>query len=285
MNATYLVAKCVPDLTRREPFNIGIMLYDEGRWFGRFVGEDPATGTIDRRRLRSRFSSQEAYIEWLHFWRKATERGLEDTTGEIVRPDDDTFTGVLCGANSAQFLVEMGEPMLLPAAAGGGDSLLSYLFAMLVGEGAQSGQQDHGERTLRQKMQDVIFRYGLDRNPCFHQPYEVDVPVRGMTQKLVFPYAYVNGSRRVYRRMAIDASTWEADPLQMAVNNVLWSFEKIRESGKDCTRVVLVEMGGERGTSGIAREAHDLVSTEAERVVDVDAPDEVEAEFSPLVAA
>jgi hypothetical protein len=85
--------------------------------------------------------------------------------------------------------------------------------------------------------------------------------------------------------MPIEAATWESDPLQAAVNNVLWSFEKIRELDKDCARVVLMQTKGEGGTERIVEEARDLVSREAERVVDVDSPDEVDAEFQPLMVA
>ena len=108
MNATYLVAKYIPDILRREPSNIGIMLYDEGKWFTRFLGEDPSTGDLDGRRFRQKFSSQETYREWYHFWTKAIVRGLEDQNGTVVCPDDNSFVDVLCDANSPQFLVEMG---------------------------------------------------------------------------------------------------------------------------------------------------------------------------------
>ena len=285
MNATYLVAKYMPDILRREPSNIGIMLYDEGKWFTRFVGEDPSTGDLDGRRFRHQFSSQETYLEWYHFWTKAIVRGLEDQNGTVVCPDDNSFVDVLCDASSPQFIVEMGAPTMLPTTVGDGDSLLAYLFTMLVSEEMQTTQETHEERTLKQKMRKVISNYGLSSNQHFRQPYKVEVPVEDVMQELIFPYAYVNGTRRLYRNMAIKHTTWEAEELQMAVSHVLWSFEKIGELKGGDHRIVLMQTDGDDEMGTIGERARELVSVVAEQVVDVDSADDVEAEFGPLAVA
>lgn len=63
----WFVAKYMPDLRRREPRNVGVILSVDGRLMARFYGERP-DGELDGR--KSRFvSSGENYRDWVHYWR------------------------------------------------------------------------------------------------------------------------------------------------------------------------------------------------------------------------
>lgn len=79
MTATWYLARHIPDLRRREPRNVGVILRSpDGTWSSRFLGET-ADGSIDGRKLRRSQMSVEAYKTWVdYFRRKASDDGWPD---------------------------------------------------------------------------------------------------------------------------------------------------------------------------------------------------------------
>ena len=70
MKASWYIAKYVPDLRRREPINIGIILFLGETVLSRFLGENEQ-GVLNGRRLRGKVRAFSNYKAWLSHWREA----------------------------------------------------------------------------------------------------------------------------------------------------------------------------------------------------------------------
>jgi hypothetical protein len=76
MTPQWFVARFVRDLRRGEQQNIGVILFQGGKFFARFLGEAPdAPEAIDGRRIRGVGAAHENYKAWVHFWRQTASRG------------------------------------------------------------------------------------------------------------------------------------------------------------------------------------------------------------------
>ena len=118
--ARYFIAQHVPDIFRREPRNVGVVVQCGDSVTAKFIGEGQVVGEFDGRQLK-RFKSQKGYRAWIRHWRKTISKG-----GDWDRK--------LLEANSASYLIVPGGEV----AQTGGDSVndvCSYLFSLLVNEG------------------------------------------------------------------------------------------------------------------------------------------------------
>src|SRR5690625_3814162 len=79
-SARWYVDKCLPDLRRREPRNVGILLDIHGQWYSRYRAQDPVDGTIDGRKLPRGLSLKaDAFRAWIEYFdRKAKSNEWED---------------------------------------------------------------------------------------------------------------------------------------------------------------------------------------------------------------
>ncbi len=281
MNDTYLVVKYVDDPIRREPRNVGIMLFDsrEGRWHHRFTVE-AEDRPIDGRSLR-RFASSETYKEWYHFWTRAMERGVaHPVTGEQVDPGDAAFVEALSVYGGANYAVEMGEPTVIPDEGARGSDLVNFLFRRLVDSGAET---DAAEETWSARMASIISTYRLNENPHWSARYPLTVAVGHVHEELVFPYAYENGLLRLYKRVSVTAASMDTEIGQRAVHDVLWCFMKAAQTRRsDLSRVALVAPTPGVNEAEIGR-VRRIVEQESDAIVDIACDAEVEREFQALV--
>ncbi|UFU03477.1 hypothetical protein LQF12_02365 [Ruania suaedae] len=66
--------KFVPDVRRKEPVNVGIVVDSHGEWAARFFGQDPETGRIDGRTLRQKGLDRDVFEAWVAYYqRKMTD--------------------------------------------------------------------------------------------------------------------------------------------------------------------------------------------------------------------
>jgi hypothetical protein len=169
MSTEWLVIKYLPDLRRREPENIGVVLFsDNGRRL-RFRGQD-SDGAISG--ARARYVSD---LENLRQWARYLEwsLGQSNVTAESLvgeRPGDNyvvTFGGRL-------LLGESPDP----------DSFILELYNELVAK-----PEDLAER-FSSRVDVLIRETGLPEDPNFKMGWT------GHTQReeeVSFPYAWVNG--------------------------------------------------------------------------------------------
>lgn len=121
MTATWYLVRYMPDLQRREPRNIGLVLRTaDGTWLSKFVGQRP-DGVIDSRSLRTYAIHAEVYKTWVtYFARKAND----DSWCDVARRQ---------AARSTNYVVEPGGEYLGTVTSW--QSLLEELYAELVDRG------------------------------------------------------------------------------------------------------------------------------------------------------
>jgi len=273
MKDLYLVAKYVPDLTRREPRNVGVILHQAGQWAARFVGED-ASQPLDRRRLRQ-FNSVETYAEWHRFWRDALEKGAFSTAAHRwVEPSDVAFVDALRAASRDHFVLEYGQPLAIPCELGTPEAAVAYLFDCLVGREEAVAE----EATIGQRMQDVAARFGLEGSRHWRSNYTLRVA----KDCVVFPYAYLNGEHRYYKTMAIPARRLDSPELLKNAHDIFWSFQQARTKDKGCARIALINPSSEQRTSSIASDVRDLLLDQVDSIVDLSEDRQVLGEFGRL---
>src|SRR5215475_13621550 len=67
MTIRYLVVRYIPDLARKEPRNIGVVLASHFGVAAKFLGEKD--GRLDLRSVRSFVSHTGTYKQWIDYWR------------------------------------------------------------------------------------------------------------------------------------------------------------------------------------------------------------------------
>src|SRR4051812_26221898 len=118
MKARWLVAKYMPDLRRREPDNVGVILLMEGRAYLRFPGQ--RDGRVDGRAVRWA-GSVKNYKAWVDYWTYTAEH----TPLEALSPK------LTAHAGDANYIVEVGGERIF------GDhttpeEMLDYLYTTLI---------------------------------------------------------------------------------------------------------------------------------------------------------
>jgi NUMOD4 motif-containing protein/HNH endonuclease len=122
MSAHWFVVKHVPDLIRREPKNIGVILYSEdaSQPLSRFLGETDG-GEIDGRTV-PQFGNHFVYKAWVRQWRELSSHGPDALAHEVMRGR----------GPGASFYIEDGGHELVGHDARPPDEMLDDLFSMLV---------------------------------------------------------------------------------------------------------------------------------------------------------
>lgn len=187
----YLVAKYVDDLSRNEPTNIGVVVYDGSRALARFDGEDE-NARIDLRRVRSRITGSHAYRAWVEYWRTVLEqpdkadRGLKD-----VASGDSRVIEQLIASSGRDFYLDPGGKILLDAEANTLQEVLDDLFARLVRH-----PDPPVPPTLREKSREALAQAGAPMNDesRFKEQHIVSLDVQGAQFSDEISYAVRNGT-------------------------------------------------------------------------------------------
>lgn len=112
----YAIVRYVDDLTRNEPVNVGVIVYDGERVLARFDGEDPQTHAIDLRRIRHRITGSHTYRAWVAFWRRALEEPVVISPSLAnVSVGDPAVIDYLIGLGGGEFSILHGGEILLDA--------------------------------------------------------------------------------------------------------------------------------------------------------------------------
>ena len=279
-----LVAKHCEDWLRREYRNIGVIVFDSfrGEWCSRFFGEhdDPTRG-LDGRKLRG-FSSTDAYREWHNFWLRSITEGVLDAAGNRSLPNSPEFAEVLCSYGGKHFVLEPCQPALLPSAECRGDHFVDYLFNRLV----SAVEQEDEAQTFEARMRRITEEFGL--RPGDHWRERFTLPqASGETKRdvITFPYAYLNGQIRLYKKISTGRATdLEADTIQAHLHDALWCFgEAPKRLGADTIHgVALLNTAPISGVGSFRECVEQVLSDHGYRTVDVAEEAEVAAEFGSL---
>lgn len=205
MRPTWLVAKYMDDLRRREPRNVGVLLFTDETVLDRFLGARD-DGTIDGRRTSLTGAPLENYKAWVAYWRHAAKAAPANPQAllELARGD----------AN--YFLEEGGEQLV------GVDSpadLLAELYDMLVGDGDTEKPQ-----TVHAAAERLI--YHLNLTDRVQRGVTVQRRVPGALDVLHFDYRYDNGRPHFMEAVSMG----RGDRAWNVVHQTIYQFEKLREA-------------------------------------------------------
>jgi hypothetical protein len=209
MGVQWFVVKHVPDLVRREPRNIGVILFVGDARLSRFLGEQP-DGDIDGRTV-PQFGNHLVYKAWVKQWRMLRDQGADALSQQVE----------IGRTPGGSFYIEDGGEQLVGSDDRPEDEILDDLYATLVRPDTEPAVADD-VRTLTSK---VIRRLGLSRK--VQERVRLSVTVGGAPDDLWFDYRYDNGRPHLMQRVGLatsDKSTW--DRLHLIETN----FERLGQS-------------------------------------------------------
>ena len=192
----WLVVKFMPDLRRREPRNVGIVLFPGDRALGgsailRLRGL--TDGRLDLR--RASVGSQSAVYEgWVNYWRDlaATEAPLERWLEPMP---------------ASSFYLEQGGEVISEVPRNSNmEELADDLYELLVEPIPSPYRLPHEERDFVGQVDDILRRSGLLYDQHFRTDFST--PLQGLREQK-FHYAWVNGHTTVGQRL----NTWKTDSI------------------------------------------------------------------------
>lgn len=199
---SYLLAKYVDDLTRNEPSNIGVIVYDGSRALARFDGEDD-NEKIDLRRVRHRITGSRSYRAWIEYWRRVlTEPAVLDRSLRDTAPGDPGVIDRLLGLAGRDFYLEPGGTILFDADADDLQATVDDLFKRLV-----KADEPPAPRSLREKSRDALAAAGvaLGDQARFKERVPRTVERKGVTVEEEVSYAVMNGSWHYLQEVSFDS--------------------------------------------------------------------------------
>ena len=179
----YLVAKYAPDLSRMEPRNIGVIVWDNGRVAARFLDCEDADFV----------RNQELYRRWRGFWKTEISKDTIQVGGrKKVDRADPGFVDELCRTQKGHFLLFDAGRIHDATPDEDLHDVASFLFDELVSLSRLPAPRRPGP-TFREKCRTVIDLSGLTRRNDWKGPQEVQFPVRNTEQHFQFHYVKGNG--------------------------------------------------------------------------------------------
>jgi len=194
----YILAKHVPDVFRKEPKNIGVIVWSELGVEARFWGVD-SHGLLDKRQIPPFVNSANAYEQWVRYWLKEIRKPKAEFigSGKVVPLESPEFLKAIQTGNSDNFFLQESGVVLESVSKEELPSLAQELFESLVTTDAI----DEGDTTLRinAECEKIIKVTRLNGNAHFEKKKKVFATIKvGDRVKVVrdieFSYAYVNGS-------------------------------------------------------------------------------------------
>jgi hypothetical protein len=216
VSTEWLVAKYIPDLRRREPRNIGVILRMGGQQLARFIGER-APGSVDGRSLRGRVADVQTYKAWVDYWRHAMLEAA--SLRDLVMPSTDE-----------SYVVEYGGARLLGSEGLPPTDMLEHLYAALVEE-----LPERSTMSVAELSESVLRLAGIADDVT--RGYPLDIEHDTFSDRVVFDYRYVNGRSHLFQQVSLtfaDERSWTL------AHAAAWSFEKASAIERTTSLVALV---------------------------------------------
>jgi hypothetical protein len=211
MTARWLVAKYIPDLRRREPMNVGVILVmPDGSAHGRFraMRDD---GGLDGRSARWARSTDN-YRAHVDYWRYIAEQGFADGA-QLER-------AVMPLGDESYFLDLGGERLSGAQEAIDPDAFLDRLYAELV----EGETPDRTSLSVTELAEQTLGQLHLPHDAVIQRDFRIEsVMGDGATDAVIFDYRFDNGAVHLIRNVPLsfaDQRSWDA------VHATLWSFDQ-----------------------------------------------------------
>jgi hypothetical protein len=198
----YLLARYTDDLTRNEPINVGVIVYDGTRALARFDGEDPRTQTIDLRRVRHRITGSNTYRAWVAYWRRGlTEPAVLAPQLAGAQPGDPAVIEFLLGLGGDEFSLIRGGEIVFDGDERSLEATLRDLYERLV-----RAPEPDAPPSLRDKSEQAMRLAGvpLDDADRFRTRPKIPLNVEGHMQEQEVSYGVLNGRWHYLQEASFD---------------------------------------------------------------------------------
>jgi hypothetical protein len=233
----YLLVKYIADLHRFEPRNIGVVVYSTLGVEARFAAEYPdRPGEVDGRSVPGFVTSDNAYKQWVRYWRNAIRAGrlTIPATGEIVEVTSPGFAEAMQQTSRGNFAVVDAGSVLDEVGVEELPAVADQLFSQLVDTRPLEEPRD---ADLDAVADGLLDRLNLRSHRNFHRDYPVQCLVNGVSEEYVFSDAFANGApQRLYQRLPFPKSKVR---LRKNVHDTAWCFEQIFKQ-----KIITPEDGG-----------------------------------------
>jgi hypothetical protein len=225
----YMIAKHVPDVFRKEPRNIGIILWSEEGIEARFWAVD-SYGFIDGRKIPDFVNSKSAYEQWIGFWTKELKKSQVEAigSGKLVAVNSPEFVQAIQSGNSANFFLEDAGSILEPISKDQLPALADELFQTVVT--AEAVDEPDTTTFINEKCERVIKTTKLSNNRHFYRRRGLHTTLsRTVVELIEFSYFYGNGAPQ-WLGQQVPLKRYKSQ-LMKEVDSVCWRFEKVIKSG------------------------------------------------------
>ncbi|WP_326825839.1 hypothetical protein [Streptosporangium sp. NBC_01756] len=204
----------MPDLYRREPRNVGVVLLDQGRGCARFFGQDAASGTLNGRLASQLVPETRAYEAWVHYFMHHAANGSWQKVMDSLsrRQTFDNFYVEEGGTYECDF----DDPY----------AVLEELFQSLVGESTPTPKQPL-PRDLKSLVKQVFKAAHIEdkvkNKPTF--PVDVSGPRSHAQTTIQFDYLYANGAMTIMERVPLSMDRRQSNV--ETVNEILYRIDHV----------------------------------------------------------
>lgn len=218
MSVQWIIAKYIPDMMRREPQNIGVILLKDGKPYLRFRDRD-ADGNIDGRSARWHQNSVENYRAWISYWERVSAKGDARALLADVNPNNN-------------FFLELGGERILGSTTTDPDLFLDELFRQLV------DADDPMALAMNKPKREAVIERIFERLDISEKVQRDQVlPGAADEDRITFDFKYKNGKNTWMKHVRLGRSerlVWE--PLHSAA----WAFESAAKVDRGCQLIALL---------------------------------------------
>jgi len=231
-NPRYLLAKFIPDLSRMEPRNVGVLVWSKNGTAARFLAEKALSpGEIDGRSVPAYITNVTnvyTYKQWIQFWRSELSKTIIDPAygGDSVSVEDSSFLDVLRNSSRGHFILEEGGFLLdeLPPSLDA-EQFADDIFKTLVDE--TFTEDTTKDPTLQELSDQALSKAMMKSSPGFSSDYIVECKFGNATDKLKFSHAYQNGKLSLFQKVSFPK---RSAALEKNVHSTAWMFEQVVRS-------------------------------------------------------
>lgn len=239
MRTTYWIAKYIEDPLRNEPRNVGVIVQHNSVFAARFIGERD-DGVFDARKLGSKFSHPNVYIQWRQYWR--------------TQIDAENIAIALRSSTGNYFIVDGGE--IMDAGEDPAEDVCQFLYNLLVGDGPVEAYQWQADEDGNLKLASQIIaalkhlQILADEKQLFiRHPVVRDRPISGQHVTHTPSFSQRNGKLYVFDHLDLSGSRPNATKDRAGLLGYMFSDIRARE--QDAVTYSLVRPAGDHPAEAV----------------------------------
>lgn len=214
----YMIAKHVPDVFRKEPRNIGVIIKSDIGMEYRFWATD-SYGVVDGRKIPEFVNSKEAYQQWIEYWLKELKKT------EAHKADALDF---LQESNSVNFYIDEGGIILETLEKGELPKVADELFETIVT--AEAIDEPDTTKLISEACEKEIRKTRLNENKHFKRGIMLHTSLSpNVVEGIVFSYFYGNGAP-LWLGQQVALKRYKSQ-LTKEVDSTCWRFDKVVRAG------------------------------------------------------